>query len=159
MDDVYVSEKLLRRLRIIEDIGNDLLSSDALDAIIDDRELDLSEFEAFVSHLDRTDRDVAEEFISALENRLKERSQRKDVSRKLGATGKSTRITGTVKWFNDAKGFGFVSSDDRSVEAFVHFSAIQGTGFSKLKPGQHVKFELTKSDDGQLFAQHLKLDE
>ena len=45
---------------------------------------------------------------------------------------------GTVKWFNEEKGFGFVSNDDGSGDVFVHFSAIQGTGFKTLKEGQRV---------------------
>jgi len=52
-------------------------------------------------------------------------------------------ITGTVKWFNDAKGFGFITPDDGSKDVFVHHSAIQGSGFKSLAEGQKVKFELT----------------
>ena len=48
---------------------------------------------------------------------------------------------GTVKWFNEAKGFGFISNDDGSGDVFVHFSAIQGTGFRKLEEGQKVTFD------------------
>ena len=49
--------------------------------------------------------------------------------------------TGTVKWFNETKGFGFISNDDGSGDVFVHFSAIQGTGFRTLAEGQKVTFE------------------
>ena len=48
--------------------------------------------------------------------------------------------TGTVKWFNETKGFGFISNDDGSGDVFVHFSAIQGTGFHTLAEGQKVTF-------------------
>ena len=48
---------------------------------------------------------------------------------------------GTVKWFNDEKGFGFITNDDGSGDVFVHFSAIQGTGFKSLAEGQKVSYE------------------
>jgi CspA family cold shock protein len=54
--------------------------------------------------------------------------------------------TGTVKWFNDAKGFGFLEQDDGGDDVFVHFSAIQSEGFKALVEGQKVEFEV---EDGQ----------
>lgn len=57
-------------------------------------------------------------------------------------------ITGTVKWFNDAKGFGFITPDDGSKDVFVHHSAIQGSGFKSLAEGQKVQFELTQGPKG-----------
>ena len=50
---------------------------------------------------------------------------------------------GTVKWFNDAKGFGFITPDDGSEDLFAHFSSITGDGYKSLKEGQRVTFEVT----------------
>jgi cold shock protein len=57
--------------------------------------------------------------------------------------------TGTVKWFNDAKGFGFVTPDDGSADLFAHFSAIQGQGFKTLQENQRVSFDVTAGPKGQ----------
>lgn len=56
---------------------------------------------------------------------------------------------GTVKWFNDAKGFGFISPDEGGEELFAHFSAIQMAGFKTLKEGQRVTFEVTQGPKGK----------
>ena len=58
--------------------------------------------------------------------------------------------SGTVKWFNDAKGFGFVQPDGGGADAFAHFSAIQMEGFKTLKEGARVDFELTDGPKGQM---------
>jgi CspA family cold shock protein len=60
--------------------------------------------------------------------------------------------SGTVKWFNDAKGFGFIQPDGGGADAFAHFSAIQMEGFKTLKEGQRVDFELTQGAKGLMAA-------
>jgi CspA family cold shock protein len=56
--------------------------------------------------------------------------------------------TGTVKWFNDAKGFGFITPDDGGKDLFAHHSAIQGSGFKSLKEGQKVQYEAQQGPKG-----------
>ncbi len=56
--------------------------------------------------------------------------------------------TGTVKWFNDSKGFGFITPADGSADVFAHFSAIQSSGFKSLAEGQRVSFDVTNGPKG-----------
>ena len=56
---------------------------------------------------------------------------------------------GTVKWFNDAKGFGFITPDDGSEDLFAHYSAISASGFKTLQEGQKVMFEVTQGPKGK----------
>ena len=56
--------------------------------------------------------------------------------------------TGTVKWFNGEKGYGFITQDDGNPDVFVHFSAIQGDGYRSLDEGVAVEYEVTKGDKG-----------
>jgi len=57
-------------------------------------------------------------------------------------------VTGTVKWFDSKKGFGFITRDDNGQDIFVHFSAIQGSGFRNLEEGQKVRFEIVQDKKG-----------
>ena len=56
--------------------------------------------------------------------------------------------SGSVKWFNESKGFGFIAQDNGGDDVFVHFSSIQGSGFRSLAGGQKVTFEIEKGDRG-----------
>ena len=58
------------------------------------------------------------------------------------------RTTGTVKWFNDAKGFGFITRDDQQKDCFVHHSGIQGQGFKSLAEGERVEFDVVQGQKG-----------
>lgn len=60
----------------------------------------------------------------------------------------ASRETGTVKWFNDSKGFGFIARDNGKGDVFVHHSAISMSGFKSLAEGQKVEFDVSKGDKG-----------
>lgn len=63
--------------------------------------------------------------------------------------------TGTVKWFNSAKGFGFIEPDDGSKDAFVHISAVERAGLSSLNEGQKVSYDLQAGQNGKSSAENL----
>lgn len=62
--------------------------------------------------------------------------------------GQGKMATGTVKWFNDAKGYGFIVRDDGEKDVFVHHSEIQGQGFKSLSEGDKVEFEVVQGQKG-----------
>jgi CspA family cold shock protein len=66
-------------------------------------------------------------------------------------------ITGTVKWFDSKKGFGFITRDDNGEDIFVHFSAIKGEGFKNLEEGEKVEFEIVQDEKGPRAAEVVKV--
>lgn len=58
------------------------------------------------------------------------------------------RVTGTVKWFSDAKGYGFITPENGGEDCFVHFSSLQGKGFKTLQEGARVEFEIEEGQKG-----------
>ena len=67
--------------------------------------------------------------------------------------------TGTVKWFNDTKGYGFITLDDGSKDCFVHHTAIQGDGFKSLNEGDRVQFEIVQGQKGPAAENVTRLEE
>ena len=65
--------------------------------------------------------------------------------------------TGTVKWFNQTKGYGFIQPDDGSNDVFVHVSAVERSGLSTLSEGRKVSFELVPGRNGKVSAEQLAL--
>ena len=74
------------------------------------------------------------------------------IPRVPGILGVTIMATGTVKWFNDAKGFGFITPNEGGQDVFVHFSAISASGFKSLKEGQQVSFEVVDGPKGKQAA-------
>jgi CspA family cold shock protein len=64
--------------------------------------------------------------------------------------------TGTVKWFNSTKGFGFIQPEDGAADVFVHISDVERSGLGTLKEGQRVNFEITRGKNGKSSATNLK---
>jgi CspA family cold shock protein len=68
------------------------------------------------------------------------------------------RTQGTVKWFNEEKGFGFITPEDGSKDCFVHHSAIQAEGFKKLTEGERVEFEIVEGQKGPAAENVVSMD-
>jgi CspA family cold shock protein len=64
--------------------------------------------------------------------------------------------TGTVKWFNPVKGYGFITPEDGSKDAFIHISAVERAGLSTLREGQKVEYELVPGRNGKVSAENIK---
>jgi len=74
-----------------------------------------------------------------------------------GVSPVMARITGTVKWFNDAKGFGFITPENGEKDCFVHHTAIQAQGFKSLAEGERVEFEVVQGQKGPAAQNVVKL--
>jgi cold shock protein len=74
--------------------------------------------------------------------------QRNMVLRRIVLQERDMRTTGKVKWFNDAKGFGFITPDGGDKDCFVHYSSISGNGFKTLAEGEAVEFDLVQGQKG-----------
>ncbi len=66
--------------------------------------------------------------------------------------------TGTVKWFNSAKGYGFIEPEDGSKDAFVHITAVERAGLQSLNEGQRVSYDLVSGRNGKASAENLRID-
>jgi CspA family cold shock protein len=75
---------------------------------------------------------------------------------RAGTIEERTLTTGTVKWFNPTKGYGFIQPDDGSKDVFVHISAVERSDLGSLHEGQKVSFELERGQQGRVSAVNLK---
>ena len=82
-----------------------------------------------------------------------------DVRRGITLLKEMTMTTGTVKWFNPTKGFGFIEPVDGSKDTFVHISAVERAGLSSLNEGQKVHYEVQPGRDGKSSAENLSIAE
>ena len=97
----------------------------------------------------REERNLKIESSFVEEQRVKdEEQQRLKEGRRSDDEQNKKRLNGTVKWFNDAKGYGFIKREDKEKDVFVHFSAVQNSGLKYLKKGEQLTFEVDYSDKG-----------
>jgi len=97
----------------------------------------------------REERNLKIESSFVEEQRVKdEEQQRLKEGRRSDDEQNKKRLNGTVKWFNDAKGYGFIKREDKEKDVFVHFSAVQNSGLKYLKKGEQLTFEVEYSDKG-----------
>ena len=108
-----------------------------------------------VNKLREEERKLREERNLKIESSFVEEQRRKDEEQQRLKEGrrsddkqKKKRLNGTVKWFNDAKGYGFIKREDKEKDVFVHFSAVQNSGLKYLKKGEQLTFEVEYSDKG-----------
>ena len=108
-----------------------------------------------VNKLREEERKLREERNLKIESSFVEEQRIKDEEQQRLKEGRSSddeqnkkRLNGTVKWFNDAKGYGFIKREDKEKDVFVHFSAVQNSGLKYLKKGEQLTFEVEYSDKG-----------
>ena len=90
-----------------------------------------------------------------LRHRVVDHSQDLHMRRPIPNQGKTTMPTGTVKWFNATKGYGFIAPEDGGKDFFVHVSAVERAGLGTLREGQQVRFEARPGRDGRSSAEDL----
>jgi len=78
-------------------------------------------------------------------------------SKKMDNRSSAMRVTGTVKWFNDEKGFGFITREDGEKDVFCHHSAIEAQGYKSLAEGQKVEFDVVQGQKGPAAERVVKL--
>jgi len=83
----------------------------------------------------------------------------KSPSRREAREVVAVSTTGTVKWFNDSKGYGFIALEDGSKDVFVHHSAIQGEGFKTLNEGDRVQFDVVQGEKGPAAENVVKIND
>lgn len=87
-------------------------------------------------------------FLAYLQDREPDTTMSEKGARLQTQRGKKQMARGTVKWFNDTKGFGFITPDDGGKDLFVHYKSIQNDGYKSLKEGQKVTFDVEQGQKG-----------
>lgn len=155
---LYISEKLASQLAVIARNDEDILTEEALDAIIDDDGIDLGQFLEFVSQLCPKEREIAQYFIGALESRLYARIVKSADAVKLAKKEIMHSVSGLVKWYDESRGFAFIVSNDKALDVLVNSAMIQRSNIKVLEAGQPVEFDVEKTADGNLTVRRLLLE-